>query len=78
MWRVTRLSEFYLGGDEMGREQDVLERRKDYCKPRMERVRLIPNESVLAACKGASVRDGIGQTTPVSCDAFGCYTDSTS
>jgi len=41
--------------------------RKPYVKPKIERVRLVPEEAVLAACKGFG---GEGPTSP-TCTVFG-------
>lgn len=62
----------------MAMNGDVMEQRRGYCKPKMERVTLVPRESVLAACKGDTSTSGIGNP-PSSCAApTSCLADGTS
>lgn len=60
----------------MASQRDGVEKRRAYAKPRLERVRLVPRESVLAACKGDSQNAAIGNSgtgcaAPTSCLADG-------
>jgi hypothetical protein len=46
--------------------------KRPYCKPEIERVRLVPEEAVLGGCKTETAGGGIGLNTSGSCVATGC------
>lgn len=54
-------------------QEKIIEDRKVYAKPQLERVRLIPRESVLAVCKTATEGGG---STGLNCVAAGCQEDN--
>jgi hypothetical protein len=49
------------------------ETRKPYCKPEIERVKLVPEEAVLGGCKTLANGGGIGLVSG-SCQLEGCIT----
>jgi hypothetical protein len=52
------------------------EKRKPYCKPEMERVRLVPEEAVLGGCKVLGAGTGIGVQS--NCMNASCIDNGTS
>ena len=60
-------------------KSEFIAQRKQYCKPQLERVRLIPRESVLAACKGDGTNSDIGNAPPgCAGPTTSCLTDGSS
>ena len=55
-------------------QQKYVEQRKTYAKPQIEQVRLVSQESVLAACKFTVATDP--NATDVNCVASNCVTDN--
>lgn len=54
----------------------MVSNKKEYQKPRIEQVSLVPDEAVLGGCKVLGTGDGIGVTA--NCETNSCVNDGTS